>query len=129
MNVTESQEIVFTDDEDIIAYFTEGQCPALAYEVHMLTGWTIAMVSDQPVGSPDYLAHVFIINSEGMAIDIKGLRTLEDIKDEWSFCTYVHRFWDLKEFAYEMLEWDLRPRFDQDLKAKLWAVKIVDILS
>jgi hypothetical protein len=123
------ESIVFTDDEDVIAYFTEGACPSLAYEIHKLTGWTIAMVSDCPAGSPDYMAHVFIINSDGMAIDIKGLRTIDEVKAEWHFCNHLHRFWSLKEFEYEMLDWDLSPKFDKDLKAKLWAYAIVKELE
>jgi hypothetical protein len=119
----------FTDDEDVITYFTEGQCPALAYEIHKLTGWTIAMVSDYPAGSPWYMGHVFVIDSDGMAIDIKGKRSIEDVQNEWYFCGHLHRFWDMKEFEYEMLEWDLKPKFDRDKKAKLWAKEIVDLLD
>jgi hypothetical protein len=125
-----SDEIVsFTDDKDVQSYFLEGQCPALAYEIHKLTGLTIAMLSDEPVGSPDYLAHVFIMDSNGLVIDIKGRRTLQDVRNEWYFCKYLHRFWNLKDFEYEMLDWDLTTRFDKDLKAKKWAKIIVDILN
>lgn len=116
-------------DEEIEDYFTHGQCPALAYELHKLTGWTIAMISDKPVGSPDYMAHVFVINSDGMAIDIKGERSIEDIKDEWYFCSHIHRFWNLAEFEYEMLDWDLRIKFNKDSKAKEWAKIIVEHLQ
>jgi len=120
--------LTFTDDEDVIAYFTEGQCPALAYEIHKLTGWTIAMISDNPAGSPDYMAHVFVMDSDAMAIDIRGRRSLDVMKDEWYFCAHVHRFFDLKEFEYEMRDWDLRPQFDRDRHAQLWAKQIVDML-
>lgn len=125
-----SDEILrFTDDEDVIDYFSLGQCPALAYEIHKLTDWTIAMLSDHPVGNPDYMAHIFIIDSSGFAIDIKGRRTLEEVKSEWYFCHNLHRFWNLKEFEYEMLEWDLDTRFDKDAEAKCWAKIIVDMLN
>lgn len=118
----------FTDDEDVISYFVNGQCHALAYELHKITGWTLALISDQPVGSPDYMGHIFNIDSDGMAIDIKGRREIEELKDEWHFCKHLHRFWDLKEFEYEMLEWDMRPRFDKDKEAKKWAKIIIDML-
>jgi hypothetical protein len=126
---TYSGETIFTDDEDIQSYFTEGQCPALAYELHKLTGWTLAMISSQPVGSPDYMAHVFVMDSDGMVIDIKGRRTLEDVKDEWYFCSYVHRFFTLKEFEYEMIGWELAVRHHKDPQAKYWARLIVEMLD
>lgn len=122
-------EIDFGADEETIAYFTEGQCHALAYELHKLTEWTIALLSDEPVGSPDYMGHVFIIDSDGMAIDIKGKRTLEEIKDEWIFCDKIHRFFTVKDFEYEMLDWDMPTRFDKDKSAKMWAKYIVDLLQ
>lgn len=87
------------------------------------------MLSDHPVGNPDYMAHIFIIDSNGFAIDIKGRRTLEEVKDEWYFCGHLYRFWSLQEFEYEMLEWDLTTKFDKDAKAKYWAKVIVDILN
>jgi hypothetical protein len=111
----------FTDDEEIINYFSEGQCGALAYELHKLTGWTLAMVSSSPAGSPDYTGHLFVMDSEGMVIDIKGRRTLEAVQDEWYMCGYVHRFFTLKEFEYELIEWEMSPRFDRDSKARQWA--------
>lgn len=121
-------EMNFTDDEDIISYFTEGQCPALAYELHKLRDWSLLMVSDHPVGSPDYLGHIFVVDSDGMAIDIKGRRTIAEVQEEWYFAKHLHRFFSMKEFEYEMLDWDCSPRFDSDPKAKLWAKKIVDML-
>ena len=126
---TGQPEMTFTDNEEIISYFWEGQCPALAWELHKLTDWTIGMLSSSPVGSPDYSAHVFVFDSDGLAIDIKGRRSLETLKDEWYFASHLHRFWDDKEFEYEMLEWDMSPRFDRDKQAKLWAKNIVDLLE
>jgi hypothetical protein len=124
-----SDEMIFTKDEDAIDYFTTGACPALAYEIHKLTGWTIAMLSSSPVKSPDYFAHVFVMDSEGMVIDITGRRKLEDVQNEWPICGYLHRFWDLKEFEEEMLGWELTTRFDRNKRAKLWARTIVDMLQ
>jgi hypothetical protein len=119
----------FTDDEDVITYFTLGQCGALAYEIHKLTGWTTALLSNLPVGDPSLSGHVFNIDSDGMAIDIKGKRTLEAIKEDWDFCQHLYRFWDMKDFRKEMDTWLFSPRFDKDKEAKLWAKKIVDLLN
>jgi hypothetical protein len=119
----------FTDDKEIISYFTQGQCGPLAYEIYKLTGWTLALLSNLPVGDPGLLGHVFVIDSDGMAIDIVGKRTLDQIRTEWDFCNHLHRFWDLKEFEKEMSQWYFNPRYDRDKEAKLWARQIVDMLS
>lgn len=121
--------LIFDIPEDVQNYFLEGQCPALAWELHKLTNWTIAMLSSNPVGSPDYLGHIFVIDSEGMAIDIKGRRALEVVKDDWYFAGHLYRFWNIKEFEYEMQGWYMTTRFDRDKKAKMWASHIVNLLK
>jgi hypothetical protein len=121
------EAIDFDADEDDISYFTLGACPNLAYQIHKLTGWTLAMASSSPAGSPDYMGHVFVIDSDGMAIDIEGKRSLNKLLAVWGFA-YLHRFWDLKEFEYEMQEWDLPTRLDRNPRAKEWAKKIVETL-
>jgi hypothetical protein len=122
------EPLSFEADEDDVDYFTLGACPNLAYEIHKLTGWTLAMASSSPVGSPDYMGHVFVIDSNGMAIDIEGRRPLDKLLAAWGFA-YLHRFWSLKEFEYEMQEWDLVTKLNRNPRAKEWARKIMDILS
>lgn len=129
MWATADEVMDFEADESAIEYFTHGQCGALAYEIHQLTGWSLGLISDQPVGSPDYMGHLFVFDSDGLVVDIKGRRTLDEVRDEWYFCPYVHRFFSLKEFEYEMLEWDMKIRYDKDKLARRWARYIADILS
>jgi hypothetical protein len=74
------------------------------------------------------MGHVFVIDSNGMAIDIEGRRPLDKLLAAWGFA-YLHRFWSLKEFEYEMLEWDLVTKLNRNPRAKEWAHKIMDILS
>lgn len=124
-----SERVEFTQDEDIIAYFTEGQCGALAYELHKLTGWTLALVSDSPVGSDDYCGHVFVINSDGQAVDIKGVRPIEEVRQEWYFCSYLHRFYSTGEFEFELDAWECSPAYNKDPEAKLWARTILNSLG
>ncbi len=119
----------FTGDVQVIKYFTQGQCYALAYELHKLTEWSIVLISDLPVDNLDYMGHIFVMDSNAYAIDIKGKRTLDDMKADWSFCPYIHRFFDVKEFEEEMLEWKVKIPFNKDKKAKWWARYIVDMLS
>lgn len=116
----------FTDDPEVIEYFTVGQCGALAYELHKLTGWTLVLLSTLPVGDRGLTGHVFVIDSDGMAIDIKGKRTIDEIKEDWDFCHYLHRFWDLKDFKKEMDGWYFSPRYDRDKEAKYWAKFILE---
>ncbi len=121
--------VSFTDDEEVLHYFLEGQCHALAYELHKLTGWSLVLLSSSPVGSPDYMGHMFVMDSDAYVIDIRGRRQLQEVQEEWYFCSHLHRFFSLKEFEEEMLGWDYLTRFDKDKEAKFWAREIVDILS
>jgi hypothetical protein len=119
---------LFTADEDIIQYFTEGQCNALAFQLHKLTGWTLALLSDEPVGSEDYMGHVFVIDSYGYAIDIEGRRPLQELLDRWDYCPLLYRFFNLQEFELEMALWDNKIHYTRDREAKWWAKYIVDML-
>lgn len=119
----------FTDDAEILEYFSEGQCNALAWEIHKLTGWTLALVSDMPVGSPDYCGHAFVIDSDARAVDIKGRRLLSSLRKDWDFCLHLHRFMSLAEYEREMTLWDNVIHYTKDKKAKLWARHIVDTLA
>jgi hypothetical protein len=119
----------FTNDPEVIEYFTEGQCNALAYELHMLRGHTIAMVSDNPKGSDDYMGHLFVIDSEANAIDIEGCRPLEDLRESWDFLPRIYRFFTLADFELEMTLWDNKIHYTKDREAKKWARIIDDILG
>lgn len=122
-------DFLFNFDEDIQSYFVEGQCGALAYELHKLRGWSLGLISDHPVGSQDYMGHLFVFDSEAMVIDIRGRRTLDEVKEEWYFCPYVHRFFSLQEFEHEMQGWDMNIRHDRDRKAKYWSKVILQELQ
>ena len=119
----------FTDDRRVIRYFTQGQCNALAYEIYKLKEWTLAVVSDEPVGTDDYFGHVFIIDSDGFAIDINGRRPVDELRSEWPMMPLIHRFFDLAEFEHEMLCWENDTPYNKDPEAKLWARYIVDTLG
>lgn len=122
-------KITFTNDEDVISYFTEGQCGALAYELHKLTGWSLVAITDGPIDSLDYSGHVFVVNSDGLAVDIKGVRTIDEVKEDWYFCHYLHRFFSHGEFDSIMSTWDFRPAYSEDPEARLWARTILNLLD
>lgn len=122
-------ELKFTEDESVIAYFTEGQCNALAYELHKLTRFTLAIISDYPVGQDDYGGHAFLIDSDAHAIDIRGRQPIDDFWKDWTYFSHIHRFHTLKEYEKEMSLWDNKIHYTKDREAKRWAKLIVDILD
>ncbi len=119
----------FTDDQSVIEYFTEGQCNALAWELHKLTGWTLAIISDYPVGQEDYAGHAFVIDSDAYAIDIRGKQHLDDFWRHWRFLTHIYRFHTSKEYEKEMVLWHNKIHYTKDREAKMWARLIVDMLD
>ncbi len=82
--------------KDDISRFTEGDCHVFAAAVHRLTGWPIHVFNDE--GTP-YL-HAFVVAPDGKAVDIMGVRSMEDLLNEWGELEHLHYKWeDLK------LEW------------------------
>jgi hypothetical protein len=119
----------FTNDQSVIAYFTEGQCNALAYELHKLTGWSLAIISDAPVGQRDYGGHAFVFDSDAQVIDIRGRQPLDVFWKDWTFLPLIHRFHTRKEYEYEMQLWENNIPYTRDREAKQWARLIVDMLD
>lgn len=72
-------------------YYTSEACPFLAIALHERTGWPLAILIDEGVeptsfgGRKKYapIAHVFVLTPEGLALDIRGPRPVERLKDEW----------------------------------------------
>lgn len=117
----------FGADASTIDYFTNGFCNALAWEIHRLKGYSLAMVSDLPAGSDDYFAHVFVVDSEAYAIDITGRIPVAEMRANWSGLPYYTTFFSDAEFNREMILW--YNQYNRNKKAKYWAKLIVDILD
>jgi hypothetical protein len=118
-----------TDDEDVIMYFTQGQCHALAWELHKLKGWMPGIISDDYFGTPDYMGHAFVVNDKGMAVDITGEQTIEDFRADWPYLHHMHICRSTAEYKKEMLMWVSDTKYNKDPEAKLWAQYIVDKLG
>ncbi len=116
--------ITFTEDEDIIFYFVEGQCNALAWEIHKLTGFSLGIYTDSPLGS-DYSAHAYAYTSDGLILDIRGIQTFDKFKLDWPWLHLTHRFSSSKEFEKEMTTWNNVTHYTKDRRAKEWAKRIV----
>lgn len=130
--------ITFDADQETVEYFIYGQCNALAWEIHKLTGWDLILVSDDLAGTPDYLGHIAVINDSDEVVDIEGVKDLDAFMLRWRdvvtpYRTFhlenFHRFRSRKEFQKEMLSWENDIPYNRDPFAKFWAGIIVDTIS
>lgn len=123
----------FTDDIEVIKYFTLKQCNALAWELYKLRQdkkYQLAMLSDDKAGSKDYMGHVFVIDAnQDVAIDINGVVTLDEMFEAWPRLGYFHVFRSPAAFRKEMQDWINTPHYARDPEAKYWAKFIDDILE
>jgi hypothetical protein len=130
LSSTYSSEVTFTEDEDVISYFTEKWCNALAWELHKLTGWSLVIVSDLPLKDDNYGGHAFLMDSDGLAVDIMGRRNLGLLQDYWDFCPFITRFHTAEDYQREIeRSWDNAGSYMRNRKAKMWAKSIVDLLN
>jgi len=76
-------------DPEVNNAYTEGQCVALALELHKRTGYPIVVILDEPypphmsstrmaAAIASSLHHALVLTPEGNAIDINGSRPLHD---------------------------------------------------
>jgi len=76
---------------DDVEYYMRGACPYFALAVQKLTGWPIAMLTDEAAqwesfgGRKNYplIAHIFSVTPDGMAFDVKGVRPIQALKNEF----------------------------------------------
>lgn len=116
--------------------FSQGQCHAMAYALAEKTGWDIVAVVGptewstnhdiakhiDPVthrmslsGLCDFAEHVLVRRGDGKLVDIRGLRTNDDVIDTDSYTAFPDPVWgvvpDDAEAAAEILEygdWETR---------------------
>jgi len=124
-----AEEVAFTSDSEVIKYFTQGQCNALAFELWKLTDWNLGLVSDEPAGNPDYSGHIFVIDQNAMVIDIRGRKTMDNFRKKWPFLPHFYLFRDIESFELEMMLWENDIHYTRDRYARRWAKYIVDILG
>lgn len=113
-------------------YFTSGACPQLAWEIHKLTGWQLAILSSKKKlfvnGGADvhYLGHVVVIK-DNMIVDIYGQNTLKWHRDEWKNygLKYFHKL-SRSKFSKEIKGWNFPGKLGRNKAAKYWAKKIVE---
>jgi len=118
----------FTEDEEIIQYFTRGQCNALAYELNRLKGYSLGICSSSAGGEDDFGAHAFCYTSDGLVIDIRGVQHFADFRMDWLYFPFVTRY-TLSDYHKEMRFWKNDTHYTQDRFARKWAKIIVDILE
>jgi hypothetical protein len=59
--------------------FTKGDCHYLAQSIQGRTGWPIHCIAIR--GAPD--CHSFVVTPDGRAIDVEGVRPLEEVLAKW----------------------------------------------
>jgi hypothetical protein len=123
----------FTQDSEVIKYFTAGQCNALAWEIFKRKrdeGYMLAMLSDDKVGTREYMGHLFVVDADQeIAIDIQGAVPLDDMFDAWPNLGHFHVFRSTASFRKEMKQWRNDTPYNRDPEAAYWADVIVDKLG
>src|SRR5262245_46292848 len=74
-----------------IEFFMRGACPLFAIAASRLTGWPIGMLVDhsrewESFGAEKkypFIAHVFVWTPDGDVFDVKGIRSLRELKEEF----------------------------------------------
>lgn len=95
--------------------FTTGSCHVLALAIHELTSWKVLVILDDgephwtdPDDEDNYIAsvcHVFCIDDEGMAWDIRGRRPLAEVREEMVNWLHIQSYSeDTLESAAELIE-------------------------
>jgi hypothetical protein len=65
-------------DNNVIELYTDGDCWYLAWHMHLLSGFDLAMV-----GRIDNWYHFGVLSPNGMFIDIYGPADLEEVVNKW----------------------------------------------
>lgn len=89
--------------EEIEAHYTQGHCHVLAVALRRLTGLPLAALwnpfewhvepDENGQGGVPEIVHVYVTTADGDVIDIRGERTLEDLRrseagPDWEACPY-----------------------------------------
>lgn len=130
-NIFDTDAMTFTDDPSIIKYFTNGQCNALAWELHKLTYWNLGIFGDYYISDDgDYdLAHAVVVDPYGNIVDITGRNDFDTIAKKWHFLPHFKEFTDPGDYRKHMQVWENDVPYNRDYKARKWARKIVNMLS
>lgn len=73
-------------DEAMIRVFSEGYCGLLGIELARRTGWALVVLAWEPCpGDEEDFAwfHVMCRTSDGTLVDVRGRRSLEEVREEW----------------------------------------------
>lgn len=85
-----------------VSRFTNGDCLAFARQLHLYTGWTLGAYDRN---GPD--AHAFCWHPSGDVVDIKGRRSVREMRAEWSAVFPILKHRRLARFAWsDFNEWD-----------------------
>lgn len=117
-----------------LSYFLEEGCPVLALALHRLTNLPLAVLYDDGTlddwgqGPEPTPVHAFVFDPEtGDAIDVKGRRTIERLKEDFSDLIEP-RVEEVGREELESLMGNYRPFYAEDAETRGWAeVAISDL--
>lgn len=85
-----------------IDLYTTGSCHVLALAIHEITGWKMLVIIDDgepywidPDDADNYIAsvcHVFCVDDDEMAWDIRGRRPLTDVQNEMENWLHIQSY-------------------------------------
>lgn len=70
-------DVPFDDVDEIVSYFTEGQCYELAVGLRNRYGWPVWLMGDEQ-------QHVVVQAGEDRFVDITGVSSKQELLDAWS---------------------------------------------
>lgn len=98
---------------EAISWLKFGNCAALAWEIHVLTGLPLAVVMIEPdeiVGQN--WAHVAVKTPEGLYLDIEGLHSEDELLGEWSRTIELKHFDPSSDDDYSEFSEICAPKFN-----------------
>lgn len=106
-----------------VKHFTQGQCHALALEMHWRTGydlWAVMTDTYEDVEIDGGFGHVLVRCPSGVFYDINGRsETEEELRWTWDEMTFPHLYQIDEDW---LASWDA-PIFEE---AEVWAKRLID---
>jgi hypothetical protein len=71
VTIIQDEGEIIAIDENAVVEFTTAGCGYLAVALHDITGWPL--YAEYEIHRPDDVTHIWVLNDEGLAVDINGV--------------------------------------------------------
>lgn len=108
-----------------VKHFTQGQCHALALEMHWRTGydlWAVMTDTYEDVEIDGGFGHVLVRSPDGTFYDITGRLSEDDLRSAWAERSFPHLYPIDEDW---LAVWDA-PIFEE---AEVWAKRLIEHFS